>query len=230
MKRIALVGDYDENAVAHRAIPMALALAVQDLRADVSWEWLPSRELQPTAGARLKPYAAVWCVPGSPYQNTEGVIEAIRVARVQKRPFLGTCGGFQHAILEYAQAVWGIDAMHAELNPEAADPVIAPLVCSLVEVRGGLRFEPGSRLRNIYDRDSANEEYHCNYGFNPRYADRLQSGPLKVAARDEAGGVRALELDEHPFFIGTLFQPERAALRDQTPPLVRAFVQAVVSS
>jgi CTP synthase (UTP-ammonia lyase) len=229
MKRIALVGDYDENIVAHRAIPIALQLAVNDLRADVSWEWLPSRELQPAAEARLEPYAAVWCVPGSPYQNTEGVIEAIRCARLQRRPFLGTCGGFQHALLEYAQAVWGIDAMHAETNPEAEDPVIAPLVCSLVEVRGGLRFEPGSRLRSIYGRDATNEEYHCNYGFNPRYADRLQSGPLKLGARDEEGGVRAVELDEHPFFIGTLFQPERAALRDQTPPLVKAFVEAVVS-
>ncbi len=230
MKRIALVGDYNETRVAHRAIPIALKLAAQDLRVDVSWEWLPSRELQPTVQARLEPYAAVWCVPGSPYQNTQGVIEAIRCARLQKRPFLGTCGGFQHAILEYAQAVWGIDAVNAETNPDAKDPVIAPLVCSLVEVRGGLCFEPGSRLRNIYGRDSANEEYHCNYGFNARYADRLQSGPLKVAARDEEGGVRAVELDEHPFFIGTLFQPERAALREQTPPLVKAFVEAVASN
>jgi CTP synthase (UTP-ammonia lyase) len=107
--------------------------------------------------------------------------------------------------------------------------VIAPLVCSLVEVRGGLCFEPGSRLRSIYGRDSANEEYHCNYGLNPRYVDRLQSGPLKVAARDEEGGVRAVEIDAHPFFIGTLFQPERAALRHQTPPLVKAFVAAVAA-
>ncbi len=227
MKRIALVGDYDENIVAHRAIPIALELAAKDLRADVSWEWLHSRELQPTAEARLETYAAVWCVPGSPYLNTQGVIEAIRFARLQRRPFLGTCGGFQHAILEYAQAVWSIDAMHAETNPDAEDPVIAPLACSLVEVRDGLRFEPGSRLRAIYGRDSATEEYRCNYGLNPRYADRLQSGPLKIAARDEDGGVRAVELFEHPFFIGTLFQPERAALRGQTPPLVKAFVEAV---
>jgi CTP synthase (UTP-ammonia lyase) len=228
MKRIALVGDYDESKVAHRAIPIALELAVSDLHADVSWEWLSSRELLPTAAARLEPYAAVWCVPGSPYQNTQGVIEAIRFARLQRRPFLGTCGGFQHAILEYAQAVWGVDAVNAETSPEAEDPVISPLACGLVEVRGGLRFEPGTRLRAIYGCDSTNEEYHCNYGFNPRYADRLRSGPLKLAARDEEGSVRAIELDEHPFFIGTLFQPERAALRDRTPPLVKAFVEALV--
>lgn len=127
MRRIALIGDYSESVVAHCAIPIALKLAVNDLRADVSWEWLPARDLQPSAQALLEPYAAVWCVPGSPYQNTQGVIEAIRFARLQKRPFLGTCGGFQHALLEYAQAVWGIDAAHAETNPEAEDPVIARL-------------------------------------------------------------------------------------------------------
>ena len=230
MKRIALVGDYNESRVAHRAIPIALELAVNDLRADVTFEWLPSRELQSAAEARLNPYAALWCVPGSPYENAEGVIDAIRFARLRGRPFLGTCGGFQHALLEYAQAVWGIDAMHAETNPEAEDPVIAPLVCSLVDVRGGLKFEQGSRLRTIYGSEVANEEYHCNYGLNPRYALRLQSGPLKIAARDDEGSVRAVELDEHPFFIGTLFQPERAALRDQTPPLVKAFVRAVVAT
>ena len=183
MKRIALVGDYDENKVAHRAIPIALKLAFADLGADATFEWLPSRELPPRGEARLEPYAALWCVPGSPYENTHGVIEAIRLARLQRRPFLGTCGGFQHALLEYAQAVWGIDATHAETNPEAEDPVIAPLMCSLVDVRGGLKLEPGSRLRAIYGRESANEEYHCNYGLNPRYANRLQSGPLKIAAR-----------------------------------------------
>ena len=142
MKRIALIGDYRESVVAHRAIPVALDLAVQGLRADVSWEWLPSRDLQPSAQALLEPYAAVWCVPGSPYENTQGVIEAIRFARLQKRPFLGTCGGFQHALLEYAQAVWGLDAAHAETNPEAEDPVIARLTCSLVDVRGGLVSSP----------------------------------------------------------------------------------------
>lgn len=230
MKRIALVGDYSESVVAHRAIPIALKLAVEALKADVSWEWLHSRTLQ-APEPQLDAFAGVWCVPGSPYENTQGVLDAIRFARLAKRPFLGTCGGFQHAVIEYAQSVWGIDAVHhAELDPNATNPVIAPLVCALREVRGGLHFEPGSRLRKIYDRDSANEEYHCGYGFNEAYLEKLQSGPLKIAARDDEGSVRAVELDGHPFFIGTLFQPERAALRDQTPPLVKAFVAAVASS
>jgi CTP synthase (UTP-ammonia lyase) len=229
-KRIALIGDHDESIVAHRAIPLALKLAVADLRADVSWEWLPSRALQPIAEAVVDPYAGLWCVPGSPYANTAGVLAAIRFARLNERPFLGTCGGFQHAMLEYAQAEWGIDALHAETNPNAINPVIAPLVCGLVEVSGGLHFERGSALRAFYGRDTANEEYHCNYGFNPLYVDRLKTGPLRIAARDDDGSVRAVELAYHPFFIGTLFQPERAALRGELPPLVRAFVAAVVDA
>jgi CTP synthase (UTP-ammonia lyase) len=230
MKRIALVGDYSESIVAHRAIPIALKLAVDVLKAEVSWEWLHSRTLQTPVDLQLESFAGVWCVPGSPYENTQGVLDAIRFARLSKRPFLGTCGGFQHAVIEYARAVWGIDAVHAELDPNAPNPVIAPLVCALREVRGGLHFEPHSRLRKIYDRESANEEYHCGYGFNEQYLDRLQNGPLTIAARDDDGAIRAVELDGHPFFIGTLFQPERAALRDLTPPLVKAFVAAIASA
>jgi CTP synthase (UTP-ammonia lyase) len=225
--RIALIGDHSDAIVAHRAIPIALELSVKALDADVSWDWLHSSTLEEPIADRLEPYAGVWCVPGSPYQNTAGVIAAVHFARTQTRPFLGTCGGFQHAVIEYARALWGIEGSHAELDPAARDAVIAPLVCALVDVSGGLRFEPNSRLATIYGRDSANEEYHCSYGFNPLYESRLNTGALRVAARDDDGGVRAVELDGHPFFIATLFQPERAALRGRVPPLVKAFVAAV---
>jgi CTP synthase (UTP-ammonia lyase) len=227
MKRIALVGDRSDGVIAHRSIPIALKMAVDQLGADVSWEWLHSRSIGNDIPDALAPFAAVWCVPGSPYENTAGVIGAIRYARERQKPFLGTCGGFQHALLEYAESVWGIKAAHAETDPNADNLVIAPLTCALVEVKGALHFDPRSRLARIYGRETASEEYHCSYGLNPQYADRWQAGPLKVAARDEQGSVRAVELEGHPFFIAALFQPERAALRAQLPPLVKAFAAAV---
>ena len=52
------------------------------------------------------------------------------------------------------------------------------------------------------------------------------TGPLRATAHDETGEVRAIELEGHPFFVATLFQPERAALASQVPPLVKAFLQA----
>src|SRR5216110_1888690 len=149
MKRIALIGDYNDHVVAHRAIPMALRMAVELLQVDIRWDWLPSGALDLPIDQHLRDYAAVWCVPGSPYKNTRGVIESIRFARTHSLPFLGTCGGFQHAIMEYAESIWGIDAMHAELDPDAIDQVIAPLLCSLIEVTDQLNFVAGSRLQKI---------------------------------------------------------------------------------
>ena len=77
--------------------------------------------------------------------------------------------------------MWGIDApAHAELDPSAADPVIAPLACGLVEQSGTIRFEPGSRLRAIYGCDDAVEGYHFNYGLNPACEGLFATGPLRV--------------------------------------------------
>jgi CTP synthase (UTP-ammonia lyase) len=223
---IALIGDYNPSVKAHQAIPRALALASEgDI--DCHCEWVHTSTLMGDLSDRLADYDGVWCVPASPYANTLGALNAIRLARQTGRAFLGTCGGFQHAIMEYAEAVWGVAAAHAETDADAIDPVIAPLTCSLVEQSGELYFEPRSRLASIYGVGSTSEEYHCRYGLNPRYAERLTSGPLRIAARDGADDVRAIELDGHPFFIGTLFQPERSAFSGRKHPLIRAFVVAV---
>jgi CTP synthase (UTP-ammonia lyase) len=56
---------------------------------------------------------------------------------------------------------------------------------------------------------------------NPVFISALVNGPLRAAATDESGDLRAIELDRHPFFVATLFQPERAALKGKSAPLVR---------
>ena len=93
-----------------------------------------------------------------------------------------------------------------------------------------MRFEPGSRLLAIHDSDEAVEGYHCSYGLNPACEGRFATGPLRVAARDLAGDVRAVELDGHPFFVATLYQPERSGLEGRRHPLIAAFVDAVPST
>lgn len=227
--RIALVGDYSPAVTAHCAIPEALRLTSEALDTPLHYDWIHSSTLGTDATAQLASYNAIWLVPNSPYANTVGVLSAIRLARETRRPFLGTCAGFQHAILEYAGAVWHLDASkaaHAELDPDAEAPVIAPLACSLVEEQGMVRFAPQSRLAHLYGADHAVEGYHCNYGLNPRYAERLNAGALRATAWDDAGDVRGVELVDHPYFVATLFQPERAALKGQVPPVVRGLVAA----
>ncbi|HEY1015961.1 MAG TPA: CTP synthase [Herpetosiphonaceae bacterium] len=223
--RIGLIGDYDPAVPAHQAIPLALARAGADAAIAVEWRWLPTEEI---AGAgQLAPFQGLWCVPASPYRSAEGALLAIRHARERLTPFLGTCGGFQHAILEYARNVLGWeDADHGETAPGAERAVIAPLACALVEATGAVRFAPGSLLATAYGADEAVEGYRCRYGLNPEFQAALLAGPLRAAATDEAGEIRAVELDGHPFFAATLFQPERAALSGRAAPLVEAFVRA----
>jgi CTP synthase (UTP-ammonia lyase) len=228
MIRIGLIGDYDASVAAHRAIPIALNLAADALRLSVEREWLPTDKID--GDSKLARFHALWCVPASPYRSMDGALRAIRFSREHGRPFLGTCGGFQHAVIEYARNVlrWA-DAEHAETAPEAARPVIAPLSCALVEATDTVRLRPGSHIAAAYRGEEATEGYHCRYGLNPEFQAALLSGPLRITAEDCAGEVRAVELDDHPFFVATLFQPERAALKRQLPALVAALVRAAVA-
>lgn len=222
---IGLVGDYDETVAAHRAIPLALELAATSLGAGVGFAWVPTEEI--ADAARVARFDGLWCVPASPYRSMNGALVAIRHARENAVPFLGTCGGFQHAVLEYARNVLGwADAEHAETAPDAARPVITPLACTLVEATGSLRLFPGTRIASAYGTPETVEEYRCRFGLNPALRAALVAGPLRASADDETGEVRAVELDGHPFFVATLFQPERAVLRGEAAPLVTAFIGA----
>jgi CTP synthase (UTP-ammonia lyase) len=229
--RIALVGDYNPAVTAHRAIPEALAFAGRHLGVAVEPEWVHTTTIGPDVAARLAGFGGVWCVPASPYADTDAALAAIRFARESGRPFLGTCGGFQHALLEYARNVLGMrDAAHVETDPGAAVPLVAPLACGLVEQTGTVFLLEGGRLREWYGRVEAVEGYHCRYGLNPAFEKVFAGSGLRITARDSAGEVRGVELDGHPFFVATLFQPERSALRGERHQVVTAFVSAALSN
>jgi CTP synthase (UTP-ammonia lyase) len=228
---IALIGDYDPGVTAHRAIPRAVELASHGVETPPVIVWLPTETAVAASDEALSQYAGFWCVPGSPYKSMDGALRAIRFAREQKRPFLGTCGGFQHAIVEYARSVLGlVDADHQESNPDARLPLITPLQCALVEVEDRIFLRSGSRTAEIYGQSVIDEPYHCRFGLNREFAAKFENGPLRVAGVDLQGEVRAVEMENHPFFFGTQFQPERAALAGRNHPLVAAFVAAVAAN
>lgn len=214
--RIALVGDRDERVVAHRAIEAALR------QHPVQFEWRHTSTLDSVMG-----YDGVWCVPASPYANEGAALAAIRTARETGIPFLGTCGGFQHAVLEFARNVLGwTDAGHEETATAGSRMVIAQLSCPLVEVERKVRLSPDSLLGRAYGASEIVVGYHCNYGLNAECVAALEHAGMRMTAWDEEGAVRGCELAGHPFFTATLFQPERAALRGGAVPIVDAFVKA----
>ncbi len=224
---IALVGDHDERITAHVAIPQALEAARTAAGAAVEWCWLGSDAVTTSSLARFDGF---WLTPGSPYRSMDGVLAVARYAREQGIPLLGSCGGFQHALLEFARNVVGlVEADHTETNALASVPVIAALNCALVEVTDRVRFVHGSRLLAAYGTAEAREAYHCRFGLNETYRTALEEAGFWFTAFDDGGAVRGGELRGHPFFVGTLFQSERRALRGEPVPLANAFVSAVAN-
>ena len=223
--RIALIGDHDPQVTAHQAIPVALGMAAEHTRRDVQFQWLATEKIN--TETPLHDFDGFWCVPASPYRDMDGALRAIRFAREQRRPFLGTCGGFQHAVLEYARNVLGwADAEHGETSPDAARALLTPLTCSLVEAVDSIHLVEGSLIAQAYEKAEIREGYRCRYGVNPEFEQALLSQQLCAVGHDWSGDLRAVELRGHPFFVATLFQPERAALKGQLPPLVSALINA----
>ncbi len=221
--RIALIGDFNPTVTAHVAIPKALALAGKQTEG----VWFDTAAIERCDEQELAGFNGFWAVPATPYHSMAGALRAIRFAREHRRPFLGTCGGFQHALIDFARNVLGLrDADHAESNPDATTLLVTPLRCALVEKTGTIHFKPGSRIAQIYGEASTIEQYHCSYGLNERYRAAIDASAMKITGWDVDRSVRVIELSDHPFFIATLFQPERSALQGRDNPLVNEFVQA----
>ena len=90
MPRVVVLGDHDDAVFTHREIDAALRL----FPSDVTAEWLA------TEGAVLDGADGIWLAPGSPYRDEDAVFAALTQARTSGMPLLGTCGGFQYALLE----------------------------------------------------------------------------------------------------------------------------------
>lgn len=224
--QIALVGDFNDAVTAHQAIPVALQLEAEARGTGLGFDWCHTGKT-----CDLERFDGLWVVPASPYANPENAFAAIRHARETDLPFLGTCGGYQHALVEYARNVLGYpDAGLAEDDPECEMPLVSALTCALVEVADPVYPVKGSRFAELVGDAPIEEQYHCSFGLNPDHAHVFDGSDFEVAARDGVGAVRAMALKTHPFFLGTAFQPERAALRGQRHPVVTAFVDAVMQA
>jgi CTP synthase (UTP-ammonia lyase) len=225
---IALVGDFQPDVPAHQGIPLALALAGKAIGVRIEHRWVGTETIDDAARVLAGMHGA-WCVPASPYRSMDGALRAIRHAREAKVPFLGTCGGFQHAVIEFARNVMHVaDADHAETNAASPNVVITALACKLYGDDGHIQLRDGSQVAAMYGARDTTEQYFCGYGIAPAFQSALNAAGFRIAGTDDDGAPRVLELDHHPFYVATLFQPERAALRGVTPPIVTGFVKAAL--
>jgi CTP synthase (UTP-ammonia lyase) len=223
-RSIAIIGEYNPTFPPHISTRAAIKHSCSASGLDVDGVWVSTEEIDQTLFER---FSGIWVAPGSPYRNMDRALWAINYARENGIACFGTCGGFQHMIIEYARNVLGFkEGGHAEYDPYASSLFITELACSLAGREMELTFSPGSRVAEVYGATSATEQYYCNFGVNPDYVSLLKSGSLKITGSDSEGEIRVIELPGHPFFLGTLFVPQTRSTAEQPHPLVTALVKA----
>lgn len=224
---VGIIGDYNPQYKLHDATTNSLHHAAKALSIPINVKWIPTGSLDESAKDKLSVFDSLWCAPGSPYQSFEGALRGIEFARKNDLPFLGTCGGFQHAIIEYARNVLGVsDADHEENNPDASTLFVTRLTCSPFGRTMIANLDPQSLAYRSYQRAIINETYHCNFGLNPAYKEALQKGGLRITGTDEQGEVRVLEITGNKFFIVTLFVPQLSSTLEKPHPLIASYLQA----
>jgi CTP synthase len=226
---IALVGKYDLED-AYMSVNEALKHAGLEKGVDVNVRWVDSDETDVTESENLTEADGVVVPGGFGSRGTEGKIEAIRYARENDVPFLGLCLGFQMAVVEMARNVLGYEAAHsAEMDEETPDPVIdiLPEQEHTDDMGGTMRLgahqtdiTPGTLAEDLYQSTVCTERHRHRYEVNPEYFEDFAETSMVFSGR--AGRrMEILELDDHPYFIGTQFHPEfRSRPTRASPPFV----------
>jgi len=228
--RVGIIGDFDPSFRPHTATDEALGHAADALGFSVEVAWLPTPSLEQNAVGIAQQFNALWCAPGSPYQSLSGALKAIRFAREAGCPFIGTCGGFQHAAIEYARNVLGFaDAQHAEYDPYASNLFISQLACSLAGQQMRVRISLDSNVYRFYATQEVEEQYYCNFGLNSEHQSLIHDGGLRVVGVDQDGEARILELPGHCFYVATLFVPQLTSSKKAPHPLIAAHLRAALA-
>jgi CTP synthase (UTP-ammonia lyase) len=235
--RIAIIGDFDADKLSHWATDAALHHAGAQARQALDVRWVgTSRVSEHGPEESLAAFDGIWGAPGSPFASVGGMLAAIRFAREQDVPYLGTCAGFQYALIEFTRNVLGLlDADTAENESSSSNIVITPVSCPLPgrpvgapKLAGMDEVIPvaGTLLGEICGTAPLAGEYFCNFETNADYVERWRAAGLAIAARDRRGEMRALSLPSRRFFIATLFQPQRASRAGAPHAIVEAFLRA----
>ncbi len=247
--RIAVVGKYVAMPDAYLSLLEALRHAGIANRAAVDVTWVNAEELVEGDLDHLAEFDGILVPGGFGVRGIEGKVRAARIARERGVPYLGICLGMQVAVIEYARHRAGLaGANSTEFDPYTPHPVIDLMPEQLeVDGMGGtmrlgswpMQIAPGTLLERCYEpplgqQALVHERHRHRYEVNPAYVERLKAAGLRISGvtpgmegRGE-GLVEAVELQDHPFFLGVQSHPEfRSRLMRPSPPF-RGFIRAAV--
>ncbi|HEX29236.1 TPA: CTP synthase, partial [Candidatus Poribacteria bacterium] len=238
---VAIVGKYTRGSDAYISVQEALKHGGIANDAGVKIKWVDSESLLKRRDLN-KVFAGVdgILVPGGfGYRGIEGMIVAVRYARENKIPFLGLCLGMQCMVIEFARNVAGLDGANStEFDPETPHPVIdlMPEQRNISDKGGTMRLglypcilDKSSKAFEAYRQPIILERHRHRYEFNNKYRTTLSSKGLKLCGISPSGDlVEMVEVEDHPWMIGSQFHPEFKSKPLDPHPLFKAFVKATL--
>ncbi|MFO7952099.1 MAG: CTP synthase [Bacillota bacterium] len=238
--KIALVGKYVSLPDAYISINEALVHAGLEYNTAIKTELVPAEGLETGENNDQLLEADGILVPGGfGERGTEGKIEAIRIAREEKIPFLGLCLGMQCAVIEFARNAAGIEGAHStEFNPDTPGPVIdfLPGQDENTMLGGTLRLgaypcsiKKGTLAEKAFGETTVMERHRHRYEFNNEYKPVMEKAGMIFSGINEKDKlVEMVELKDHPWFVAVQFHPEFKSRPTRPHPLFKDFVEAIV--
>ncbi len=238
---IGIIGKYVSLPDAYMSVVEALRHGGFDHSADVEIDWIQAEEVEDLlAGGRLSHLDGMIIPGGFGERGTEGKIAAARYARENDIPCLGICLGLQVMVTEFCRNELGlVGANSREFDPTTAHPVV-DLMDSQRDVtdmggtmRLGLypaRLLEGTKVSAMYGEALTYERHRHRYEVNNDYRAPMEEHGLKCSGLSpDERLVEFVELEAHPFWVGTQAHPEFKSRPDRPAPLFRGLVAAALS-
>ena len=238
--RIGLIGKYVSLVDAYLSVVEACKHGGFHHGAKVEIDWIQAEEVEGMlAAGRLADLDGIVIPGGFGERGMEGKIAAAGFAREHDIPCLGLCLGLQAMTIEYARNVLGMTGANTtEIDARTQFPVIDLMDSQrgVTDLGGTMRLGayvaelmPGSRVAKAYGRDVVSERHRHRYEFNPRFRTRFEESALRLSGTSPDNRlVEFIELDGHPFWVGTQAHPELKSRPNRAAPLFREFIGAAL--
>jgi len=244
---VAMVGKYMDLTEAYKSLSEALIHAGVHTHTKVNIIYIDSESIERNGIDCLKSADAILVPGGFGERGIEGKILAAKYAREHKIPYLGICLGMQIAVIEFARNVANLAGAHStEFSKTTPHPVIALITewttgsGSVVhrdensDLGGTMRLGgqecvlvPGTKVRELYGKDTIVERHRHRFEFNNDYRKPLQDAGLIIAGQSiDKNLVEVIELKDHPWFIACQFHPEFTSTPRDGHPLFSGFIAA----
>ncbi len=247
---IAFVGKYLDLKESYKSLTEALIHAGANLDTKVQIKWVDSEKIENNYPKKfLVDCDAILVAGGFGERGVEGKIQAIQYARENKIPFLGICLGMQLAMVEFGRNVLKLEDVNSiEFDPDTKNPIIF-LIDEFIDSNGAKQIrtttspmggtmrlgeyecdtKEGSNLRKAYGASTIFERHRHRYEANPQYREALELNGMEITGESN-GLIEAVEVKDHPWFLGVQFHPEFTSRLKAPNPSILAFVKSALEN